>query len=401
MKKRQVHYLPIVVIAAVGVAVFAYTIWPRAITAEVIQVVRGPLQVTVQEDGKTRVKERYVVSAPISGQLSRIELHVGDSVEAGKAVLAIIQATDPSLLDARLQTEAEARVRAAEATEQQAIARLEAARQTHELANDHFQRAKSLLSSNAIPQTEFDEAEHQERIAAESLRAAEFAVQVAKYEVDLANAAFVRTRPVAEGDGHNPSLEIRSPVSGQVLRVMQESAAVVSPGQPLLEVGNPQELEIEIDVLSSDAAQITPGARVLLEHWGGEASLKARVRRVEPAGFTKVSALGVEEQRVNVIADFDEPKDRLTNVGDAFRVEAKIVLWESPDVVKVPSGALFREADAWAVFVVSNQRVELRRVTVGRNNGMEAQVLEGLTVGENVIVYPSDDVRDGIRVRQP
>jgi HlyD family secretion protein len=398
--KRRNRYLTFVIIAAIGSAILAYAIWPRAITAEVGQVTRGSLQVTVQEDGKTRVKERYVVSAPITGQLSRIELHAGDTVDAGETVLAIIQATNPSLLDARLQTEAEARVKAAEAAEQQALARVEAAWQTHELANDHFQRAKSLLSTNAIPQSEFDEAEHQERIAAESLRAARFALQVAKYEVDLAKSAFVRSRPIVAGEEDNACLEIRSPVSGQILRVMQESAAVVTPGQPLLEVGNPQELEIEIDVLSSDAAQIMPGAKVLIEHWGGEAALKARVRRVEPAGFTKISALGVEEQRVNIIADFDEPEDRLRNFGDAFRIEARIVLWEAPDVIKVPSGALFRADDSWAVFVVQNQRAELRRVKVGKNNGVEGQVLEGLSEGENVIIYPSDDVRHGVRVRK-
>lgn len=399
MLRQLARYMPIGIVALAAMALLAYALWPRPIMVEVVAVTRGLLQVTVDEDGKTRVKDRYVVSAPLTGQLSRIELEVGDCVQVGNTVLAVIQPADPALLDARLQAEAESRVKAAEAAQQQAAARLEAAQESQQLAAHEYKRAQNLVVTRAISQAEYDNAEHQMHIAEVMLRAAQFASQVAKFEADLAKAAFVRTR--VDGDPSNGTnrLEIRSPVDGRVLRIVQESAAVVNPGLPLIEVGNTRELEIEIDVLSADAAQIKPGARLYLQHWGGESPLQARVRRVEPSGFTKVSALGVEEQRVNVIADFDEPLERLQSLGDAFRVEARIVVWEKQDALKVPAGALFRRDSDWAVYVCVNRRAELRQVRIGRNNGQEAEVVEGLHEGERVIAYPSDKVRPGVAVR--
>jgi HlyD family secretion protein len=390
------RYLPLLVAVCCGFALLVYALWPRPIEVEVVRVTRGPLQFTVDEDGKTRVKERYIVSTPLMGQLTRIELEAGDQVEAGKTVLATIQPTDPALLDARFQAESEARVKSAESAIQQSEARVTAAREAHGLAVHQYERAKGLSKSNAISKELMDAAEHQERIAAETLRAALFGLQVAKYELDLANAAFVRTRPVADQGSDRTRLEIRSPVSGRVLRKMQESAAVVAPGQPLLEVGNTQELEMEIDVLSADAAQIRPGAQVLIEHWGGETPLKGRVRLVEPSGFTKISALGVEEQRVNVIADFDESPERLNSLGDAYRIEARIVVWEASDALQVPAGGLFRIGSEWAAFVVDKGRAELRSVNVGRSNGRMTQVLHGLADDDIVVAYPSDQVRNGI-----
>jgi HlyD family secretion protein len=396
--KILARYLPIVLVAVAGLALLAYALWPQAVEVEVVTVTRGPMQLTVDEDGKTRVKERYIVSAPLSGQLGRVELHPGDVVEAGKTVLATIQSTDPALLDARLLAEADSRVKAAEAAQEQAVARLDAAREAQHLAEEHFKRAQKLSGTKAISQAEFDNAEHQQRIALVMLRAAEFGHRVSTFELALAQAAFVRTRPNLDSETESQRLEIHSPVDGKVFRVIQESATVVATGKPLIEIGNTRELELEIDVLSADAAQITPGAKVLLEHWGGANPLVARVRLVEPSGFTKISALGVEEQRVNVIADFEEPVERFSTVGDAFRVEARIVVWETADSVKVPSGALFRHGTTWAVFVVSNRRARLRTVRIGHNNGQEAEVLGGLSPGEEVVAYPSDDVRDGVRV---
>jgi HlyD family secretion protein len=396
--KIVARYLPILAVAVAGIALLAYALWPQPVQVDVLRVTRGPLQVTIDEDGKTRVKERYVVSAPLSGQLGRVELHPGDAVEAGKTMVAAIEPTDPALLDARLMSEAESRVKAAEAAKEQATARLAAAREAHLLAEHNLKRAQGLVLTKAIPQAEFDATEHQERIAAETLRAAEFGDRVAVFELALAQAAFVRTRPTTKEKNEPQRLEIRSPVDGKVFRVIQESAAVVSLGQPLIEIGNPRELEIEIDVLSADAAQIAPGAKVLLEHWGGAKPLNARVRLVEPSGFTKISALGVEEQRVNVIADFDEPAEQLSNIGDAFRVEARVVIWETQDTIKVSSGALFRHGESWAVFAIKQQRAELRTVKIGHNNGQEAEVLEGLSPAEEVVAYPSDSVRDGTRV---
>ncbi|MFM9118572.1 MAG: efflux RND transporter periplasmic adaptor subunit [Planctomycetota bacterium] len=399
MTQSNSRYLPLLTLILVSGILLAYALWPAAIIVDLAPVTRGSLQVTVAEDGKTRVKERYIISAPLAGQMSRIDFHAGDDVEAEKTVLTTISPIDPLLLDARALAEAEARVSAAEAALEQSLARLDAARESQRLAEDQFLRAKRLITTRSIPPAEYDQAEHEERIAAGALRAAEFGNHVAQFELTVAQAAFIRTRPKSDPAAQNQRLEVRSPVAGQVLRVIHESAGVVTAGQQLIEIGNPRELELEIDLLSADAARTKPGAKVLLEQWGGTAPLRGRVRLIEPSGFMKVSALGVEEQRVNVIADFEETPETLLPLGDAFRVEARIVIWESPEVTKVPAGALFRQGDSWAVFLAQQGRVERRLVTIGQNNGQEAEVLEGLVAGDMVVVYPSDQVRAGRRVR--
>jgi HlyD family secretion protein len=399
MTKSHSRFVSILALTILSGALLVYALWPQAILVELATVTRGPLQVTIDEDGKTRVKERYLISAPLAGQISRVEFHAGDEVQADKTVFATITPIDPMLLDARTLAEAEARVSAAEAAREQAIARLDAARESQRLADDQYLRAKRLILTHAIPQAEYDKAEHEERIAGGALRAAEFGYRVAQFELTVARAAFIRTRPNSDPVLQNQRLEVRSPVDGQVLRVIHESAGVVAAGQPLIEVGNLRELELEIDLLSADAARTRPGAKVLLEQWGGAAPLRGRVRLIEPSGFMKVSALGVEEQRVNVIADFEETPEAQQTLGDAFRVEARIVIWESPEVTKVPTGALFRQNDAWAVFLVRNGRVTTQIVTLGHQNGHEAEVLDGVTPGDRVIVYPSDQVRAGRRVR--
>ncbi len=397
--KKVGRNLSMIIVAALLTLGIGYAVWPSALQVEMGTVSRGGLQVSVEEDGKTRVKDRYVVAAPLSGQLARIEWDAGDPVEANKTVLAEIDPTDPALLDARVLAEAEARLKSAEAAEMQAEARLKVASETLDLAKHRFARAKELFPTRAVPQAELEETEHQERIAAEALRAASFAMQVAKYEKEVAQAALVRTNPRDGKPAVSQRMEIRSPIDGRILRVIQESATVVVPGQQLLELGNPDALEIEIDVLSVDAAKIAPGAKVYLEEWGGEEPLIAHVRRVEPSGFTKVSALGVDEQRVNVIADFDRALPKDLNLGDAYRVQARIVVWERDDTLQVPTGALFRIGKEWNVFVVQAGRASVRPVKIGKNSGLQAEVLEGLVEGERVILYPSDRVRAGVRVR--
>jgi HlyD family secretion protein len=354
------------------------------------------MMVTVNEDGKTRVRERYIVSAPVSGLLARLEIHAGDIVEANKTVIATIEPTNPALLDARSLAEAESRVKAAEANKQRAQARLEAASEAYGLTEHELARAKR-LSPNAISQAEIDSAEHQELISAATLRAAEFGDRVATFELEMAQAAFVRTRPKSESQSEFNRLDIRSPVSGQVFRVIEENAIVVSAGQPLAEIGNTQELELVIDVLSVDAPRIKVGARVLIEH-AGFGTLEARVRLIEPSGFTKVSALGVEEQRVNVIADFAESTDRLRGLGDNYRVDANIVVWETPLATKVPSGALFRQGQDWAVFIVKNGRARIQAIGVGQSSNFEVEVLSGLSPEDDVVNYPGDKVWNGVVV---
>ncbi|MFN7291388.1 MAG: efflux RND transporter periplasmic adaptor subunit [Pirellula sp.] len=385
-------------ILGLGLCAFAliYALWPSPVRVEIVRASRGPMMVTVNEDGKTRVRERYIVSAPVSGLLARLEIHAGDIVEANKTVIATIEPTNPALLDARSLAEAESRVKAAEANKQRAQARLEAASEAYGLTEHELARAKR-LSPNAISQAEIDSAEHQELISAATLRAAEFGDRVATFELEMAQAAFVRTRPKSESQSEFNRLDIRSPVSGQVFRVIEENATVVSAGQPLAEIGNTQELELVIDVLSVDAPRIKVGARVLIEH-AGFGTLEARVRLIEPSGFTKVSALGVEEQRVNVIADFAESTDRLRGLGDNYRVDANIVVWETPLATKVPSGALFRQGQDWAVFIVKNGRARIQAIGVGQSSNFEVEVLSGLSPEDDVVNYPGDKVWNGVVV---
>lgn len=386
--------------AVCGVAALAaYALWPRPIEVDLATASEGPLAVTVDEDGRTRVRDRYVVSAPLAGQMARIELEPGDAVVAGQTLLTTIQPVDPSLLDERTRREAEARLRAATAAIDQANSRIAEAREAHESAQHEFERAKMLVKTKAVTQAEFDLFEHAERRTAQAVRSAEFALQVAQFERELAQAALLRTK--SAGGSATPvdeRLDIRAPITGRILRRMQESARVVEPGLPLVELGDTNQMEIEIDVLSSDAALIRPRAKVLLEEWGGSQPLAARVRLVEPAGFLKISSLGVEEQRVNIIADFTGPPETRAALGDAYRVEARIVVWESPRVLKIPAGCLFRVRGQWAVYVANNRAVRLRRVEVGHNSGLEAEILRGLVVGEQVIVHPSDKLADGSKI---
>ena len=373
----------------------AYSFWPRPIEVDVAQASRGSLRVTVDEDGKTRIKERYVVSAPLAGRLQRISLRAGDAVTAGKTLLAVIEPGDPSLLDERSRAEAEARVKAAEATRKQAVPKLERARVAHELSVRELRRVRQMAIGRETTYQELESAEHKERMAQEDMKAAQFAQQIADFELDLARAALTRTRPPSPGDADSWRFEVRAPVSGRVLRVFQESSAIVSPGKQLLEVGDPDDLEIEVDVLSSDAVKIAPGARVILEHWGGDKPLLGQVRLVEPSGFMKRSALGVEEQRVNVIIDFVDPPEKRRRLGDAYRVEARIVIWSADNVLKVPSGSLFRRGDDWSVFAIENGRAQLRRVGVGRSNALETEITSGLEEGAAVILHPGDKIQPG------
>lgn len=390
--------LLLIVIGLTVVGMILYAFLPKAVGVDLARVVRGPLLVTVDEDGKTRIKERYVVSSPLAGRLLRIGLHPGDTVEAGKTLLSIIEPTDPELLDPRTRAQAEARVKAAEAASKQATSSLERMRVAYEFAKADIDRARQLAKRGIISHQELDSTEHKERATAEELKAAQFAVQVSNFELELAKAALLRTRLNSPRDPENWRLEIRTPINGQVLHVFQESATIISAGAQLLELGEPTDLEIEIDVLSTDAVKIKPGAKVLLEHWGGDEPLIGRVRLVEPAAFTKISALGVEEQRVNVIADFVDPPSKRKTLGDGYRVEARIVIWEGENVLKVPAGALFRHADGWAVFLVVKGNALLRLVKVGRRNDLEVEVLEGLKEKDQVIMYPSDKIKNGVAV---
>lgn len=398
MKKRG-RKVPAIVVLLALLGGLVYGFWPVPIRVDAARVERGAMRVTVDEDGKTRIRQKYVISAPVAGKLYRIELEEGDPVKTGATVLARIDPGDPALLDPRAQAEAVARVRTAEAAHRQAEASLERASEALELATHEYARARELIKTNATPQAKFDEAEHRERIARADVRSAEFALTVAAFEIELAKAGLISTQSKSTGSGQPETLTIAAPVDGVVLRVLQENAGVVSPGTPLLEIGDPRDLEMEIDVLSTDAVRIRPGGMVFVEHWGGDTRLEGRVRLVEPSAFLKISALGVEEQRVNVIADFTTPFDARNTLGDGYRVEARIVVDEAPDVLIVPSGALFRDREAWNVFRVVNRRAKQQLVQTRRNTGLQTEIVDGLHEGDVVILHPTDKIRDGSRVR--
>lgn len=369
-------------------------LWPRAVPVEIDDVTRGPLVVTVDEEGMTRVKNRYVVSAPVAGQLRRIDGKAGAEVVAGRTVLATLETSESDFLDARNQAQAEARRKAAEARREAARAQQERATAATKMFTADLERLQRLFAQKVLSAQEFDAAQMRAVTAQQDERAAEFGLKVAEYELEQAKALLSREQP----GGSAEPLVLTSPVDGKILRVLQESSRVVAGGFPLLEVGDPADLEVRIEVLSRDGVAIRPGARVMLEQWGGTEPLAAKVRLVEPSAFTKISALGVEEQRVYVVADFTDPLAKRHALGDNYRVEARIVTWENQNALRVPSGAVFQHAGQTQAYVLEGGRARLRRVKIGHGNGVDTEILEGLREGEKVVVYPGDKVTDGTRV---
>jgi HlyD family secretion protein len=364
---------------------------PRPVRVEVAEAAVGPLRVTVDQEGQTRVRQRYVVAAPVTGRLERIRLDEGYPVEPGAVVARIY----PSPLDQRTLAETRARLDAAEASKREADARVEQASAALEQARRTATRARRLRHQGTISPEEIELAELEVTTREKELAAAEFAARAADFTVEAVRAALLAPAGVPANDSEDSAVEVRSPVQGQVLRVLEESERVVLTGAPLLELGDPSALEIVIDVLSEDAVRIRPGAPVLIEDWGGDGALRARVRLVEPSGYTKISALGVEEQRVNVVADFAEP---FASMGDGYRVEARIVVWEGEGVLRIPSSAMFRHEGEWHVFVVENGRALRRRIEPGHRNPLEVEIRAGVKEGEAVILHPSDLVKDGARI---
>jgi HlyD family secretion protein len=367
----------------------------------VATVDRGALRVTVDEEGTTRVRDRFTITAPTAGRLLRSGLHAGDSVESAMLLASI----EPLPLDPRTRAGATAHLKAAEATLRATRAQVALTRAALEQARRAALRAEQLRQAGTVSTEAHELALLEQTQREQEYAAARYASSAADHDVEAARAALltatdsaVASEPTHAGPLTGPSsrVEVRSPTAGRVLRVLEESERIVAAGTPLLEIGDPASIELVIDVLSTDAVRIQPGARVLVEDWGGDGALEARVRRVEPSGFTKVSALGVEEQRVNVIGDLAEPNPAL---GDGFRFEARIVVWEGPDVIQVPASSLFRHGGAWSVFAVDGNRARRRDVVLGQRGGFAAEIREGLTPGEAVVLYPSDRLADGVRIR--
>ncbi len=379
--RRIVLLLALVGAAALSAAVLR----PRPIQVETGVVARGPLQVVIEEDGETRIHHRYVTAAPVAGRLERITLHPGDAVAAGEVVAHL----DPAPLDPRSRQQAEARLASVEASRREADALVARARSALDQARTTLRRTERLAGEKVVAADALDAARTAAATAASDLDAARQRARAAAFDVANARAALL------EGLGSEESVPVVAPVGGRVLRVCEECERVVPAGTALVELGDLGELEVVVDVLSTDAVQVRPGAAMWLDAGEGK-RLRGRVRTIEPSGFTKVSPLGVEEQRVNVIGDLLDPP---AGLGDRFRVEAQIVLWESRDVLQVPSGALFRDGDRWAVFTLEAGRARRRPVQLGHRNPEAAEILDGLKAGETVIVHPSDAIEEGVRVR--
>ncbi|WP_126456393.1 efflux RND transporter periplasmic adaptor subunit [Sulfuriflexus mobilis] len=371
--------------------------WPQPSWVEVARVSRAPLLVTVVEEGKTRVIDRYIISAPVTGVACRVDMNVGDNVTQGQVLLGL----DPmqsEVLDPRRREEAKARVAAAASALRAAEENARAAKADADYAATELTRIKKLFETGHVSHDVMDKANTAAHSTSAAQRSTNFAVDVARY--DLAAAKTALKYSAAQEIDAAEKVPIRAPVTGQILKIHHECKGVVTAGQPILEVGDTSQLEVEIEVLSEDAVSIIPGMRVLFHRWGkNQQPLEGRVRTIEPVGFTKVSALGVEEQRVLIIADITSPYEQWSRLGDGYRVEAQFILWEEKNVLQIPASALFHYQDAWAVFVLENGRAYRRVIKIGQRNGLVAQVFDGLTMEEKVILYPDDTISNGKRVK--
>jgi HlyD family secretion protein len=385
----------ITVISIAIVLLLTWGFWPQPVMVEAQAVKRAPLTITIEEEGRTRVIDRYVIAAPVDGVTCRVQLNVGDPVKQGQVLLGITP-MESQVLDPRSRAQARAKVDAAESALRAAQEQARAAATADQLAGNELARLTPLLKQHLITREAYDKAQASADTASANLRSAQFAVEVARYELEAARSV-LEYKSTTDSDNVE-RVPVRSPIDGRILKVEHECAGPVRTGEPLLEVGDPSALEVEVDVLSADAVKIKPGMQVLFDRWGGEGMLEGRVRTVEPVGFTKVSALGVEEQRVLIISDFTSAPEKWQRLGDGYRVEARFILWHEDNVLQVPASSLFRYNDGWAVFVVKDGRADRRKVKVGQRNGLVAQILEGVNEGEPVINHPSDEVEDQRRV---
>ena len=387
----------ITAIAVVIVGLLIWGFWPQPVFVEAIQAKRAPLTITIEEEGRTRVVDRYIISAPVDGVACRQTLNVGDEVTQGQVLLGITP-LESQVLDPRSRAQTKAQVAAAESALHAAEQQAEAAAAAAKLSVIEHKRLLPLVEKGVISTDAYDKAATQVQTTAAAQRSADFQIEVAHYELQAAKTVLEYT--AADRGEAAERLPVVSPVTGRVLKVVRECEGPVRTGDMLLEVGDPTVLEVEVDVLSADAVKIKPGMKVLFDRWGGEQPLEGLVRNIEPVGFTKISALGVEEQRVLIISDFTSPAEQWQRLGDGYRVEARFILWHQSDVLQVPASSLFRYQQGWAVFVVENHHAKRRVVKVGQRNGLVAQILEGVSEGEEVVNHPSDDVEDGRRVKQ-
>ncbi len=384
-------------VASVIVIALAISLAPRPVMVDLADVRPGQLIVTLDEEGETRVHDVYTLSAPVAGRVQRIDSHVGDPVVASDTVLAQIEPGDPSFLDPRSEAQARAAIQAAEAARDLAAAAVNDAEAQYEFARSEYARMQDLIVEGSISKRDLDRADRDHKARRAGLDTARAALQVRNYELELARAQLVSPLQTQSSSEDCDCIPIKSPVSGRILQIADRSERVVREGDTLMQIGDPADLEIVVDYLSMDAVRIEAGQRVIIDNWGGDEPLEGRVRLVEPFGFLKVSALGIEEQRVNVIVDFAS-EDGWDRLGHGYQVETQVVLWEGSDVLTVPLTAIFRVGDDWAVFVEDGGRARLRHVETGQRNGVIAEITGGLQNGDRVIAHPSDRVIDGVRI---
>lgn len=394
MTTRKKIILAIAVLAVIGLLFFALR--PSPVPVSAATVVADDFVEYVEDEGRTRLREPHVMTSPIAGYLQRVALEPGDEVDAGDVIFRLEPMPAPAL-DARAREEAREQVQAARARLEAAESDHEARRSDFDLAETEFQRSQQLHLRQIISSDEMDRARARRDAARAAQRSAEHRVEVARFELDAARARI----EIADGQrppGDQPTLDVAAPVAGTVTQRHRRHEGPVRDGEEILEIGDLSTLEVQIDLLSMDAVRVRPGMRVVLERWGGAGDLEGRVRRVEPAGFTRVSALGVDEQRVPVQVNITSPRAEWRELGDGYRVEGRFILWEGEDVVQIPTSALFRSDDRWAVFVVEEGRAAQREVAIGRRSGLRTQITAGVEPGEIVITHPSDRVADGTRV---
>ncbi|MBN1380920.1 MAG: efflux RND transporter periplasmic adaptor subunit [Deltaproteobacteria bacterium] len=396
MKVRIRRLITVSTIGIIALAALIYGFLPKPVLVETAKAVRDPFRVTIEEEGKTRVKDRFVVSAPVAGFMRRVELKAGDAVEKGMPLFTL-EPLRSQTLDPRSRAEAKSAVSAARASVKAAEKREESAGIDAEFTADQLNRFQRLLASGAIAQEQFDQAEAAAKSAAAVYMAAQAATNVARSELKRAESIlnYSATSQATEQE----AIIVRSPKAGRVLRLYQESEGAVNMGQPVLEIGDPRDIEVRVELLSSDAVKISQGTVVSFEHWGGGRILTGQVSRVEPSGFTKISSLGVEEQRVLVIVDMTSAPDVRPQLGDGYRIEADFTVWEGENVLQIPASALFRVGEKWAVFLTKANKARQKIVAVGHRNGLRAEILSGLNEGDTVIAQPDDAITDGGRIK--
>ena len=393
---RRARSLFWLLVAVAAVLVVFMALRPQPVWVEAVTAQRQPLEVTIVEEGQTRVQDRYVVSAPVNGYLRRIELQVGDRVEQNQ-LLTRLEPLRSEVLDARSRAEADARVAAANAALAAAQQQVAAAEADQVLAGSELQRVKRLAEQQLVSEEVLQQAEATAQRTSAILRSARFGVDVARHELQAAKMRL--TISAASGaQGTTELVDISSPVSGAVLQRLRQSEGVVTSGQALLEIGDPEALEVVVEVQSFDAVRIQPGVAVRLTGWGGE-PIDAQVRTVEPVGYTDVSALGVEEQRVRVVLDLMSPREQWALLGDGYRVDAHFILWRGDNVLVIPASSVFRENGQHAVFVVDGERVVQQDVEIGQSDGFLVEVVQGLNEGDQIVRHPDNRLDDGVRVR--